>query len=129
MRGSPIRCSRKRTSHSWLTASKNAGDVGVQYAVHLGAGDPDHQRIQRIVLAAPGPEPVREPEEVFLVDRVQHRDRGPLDDLVLQGGDRQRPLPSVRLRYVPSAGRQRPGTLPDGPGRADPRGFGSRSAS
>ena len=37
--------------------------------------------------AAAGPEPVREPEEIFLVDRVEHRSRRPLDDLVLQSGD------------------------------------------
>ena len=71
-------------------------------------GDPDRQGIQRIVLAASGPEPVREPEEVLLVDRVQHRDRRPLDDLILQSGDRQRPLSSVRLRYVRPAGRLGP---------------------
>ena len=38
--------------------------------------------------STPGPEPVTEPEEVFLVDRVQHRRRRPLDDLVLQRGTR-----------------------------------------
>src|SRR3954454_13427682 len=80
------------------------------------AGDPDHQRVQRVVLAAPGPEAVREPEEVLLVDRVQHRHRRLLDDLVLQGGDRQGPLPAVRLGYVPSPGRQGPVRSP-----ADPR--------
>ena len=30
-----------------------------------------------------GRKPVREPEEVFLVDRIEHRNRRPLDDLVL----------------------------------------------
>src|SRR6266513_2023183 len=59
-------------------------DVGVQYPVHLCAGDPDHERIHRIVRAASGPEPIREPEEIFLVDRAQHRSRGPLDDQVLK---------------------------------------------
>src|SRR4051794_10164300 len=34
-------------------------DVGVEYVVHLSAADPDDQRIQRIMLAAPRPEPVR----------------------------------------------------------------------
>src|SRR6185437_8000541 len=47
--------------------------------------------------AAPGPEPVREPEEVFLVDRVEHLSRRPLHDLVLKGGNRQRTPPAVRL--------------------------------
>jgi hypothetical protein len=34
--------------------------------------------------------------------------RARLDDLVLQSGDRQRPLPTIRLRYVRPAGRLRP---------------------
>ncbi len=91
-------------------------DVGVQYEVHLPVGDPHHQGIERIMWSASGPEPVREPEEVFLVDRVQHHNDGALDDLVLQGSDRRAFGPgstrgaaaSVRLRYVPPAGRLRP---------------------
>src|SRR6267143_1850810 len=83
-------------------------DVGVKNVVHLPVGDPHHQGIQRIMWSAPGTEPVREPEEVFLVDGVQHHDGSALDDLVFQGGDRQRPLPSVRLRYVRPAGRLGP---------------------
>src|SRR5690242_8084638 len=47
-------------------------DIGVQYVVHLGAGDADHQCVQRIVLAALGSKSVREPKELLLVDRVQH---------------------------------------------------------
>ena len=62
------------------------------YPVHLRARDPDRQRVQRIMLAAPRPEPVREPEEIFLVDRVQDLDHRSLNDLVLQRGDAQRPL-------------------------------------
>ncbi|WP_370882025.1 hypothetical protein [Labrys wisconsinensis] len=58
--------------------------------------------------AGPGPESIREPEEVFLVDRVQHRSRRPLDDLVLQGGDRQRTLPAIRLGDIDPPARQRP---------------------
>src|SRR5712671_1918379 len=111
IRRSPIRCSTKRINQSWLTVSKEAADVGVQYPVHLRARDPDRQRVREpsahgldpwgIMLAAPRPEPVREPEEVFLVDRVQHLDHRSLDDLVLQRRDAQRPLPSIRFRNVP----------------------------
>ncbi len=75
-------------------------NIGVQYPVYLRAGDPGRQRVQRIVLAAPRPEPIREPEEVCLVDRVQHLDNGPLDNLVLQRRDAERPHPPVRLGYV-----------------------------
>jgi hypothetical protein len=58
--------------------------------------------------AASWPEPIREPEEVFLVDRVEHRSRRPLDDLVLQCGDREWTLPTVRLWDVDPPRRQRP---------------------
>src|ERR1051325_8990764 len=60
-------------------------NVGVENEVHLPAADPDNQRVQRIMLAAPWPEPIREPEEIFLVDHAQHGRRGPLEDLVFQG--------------------------------------------
>jgi hypothetical protein len=63
---------------------EEAGDVGVQYPVHLVLADPDRQRIQRIVLAASHPEPVAEPKEVLLPNRVQHFHQRTLDDLVLQ---------------------------------------------
>ena len=62
--------------------------------------DSGDECVQRIVLAALGPEPIREAEEVFLVDRVQHRDRRPLDNLVLQRRDREWALLSVRLGNV-----------------------------
>ena len=58
--------------------------------------------------AAPGSESVREPEEVFLVDRVERRNSRPLDDLVLQGGNRERALPAVRLGYIDPPRRQCP---------------------
>src|SRR5713226_4120396 len=79
-------------------------DVGVQYEAHLLAVDSDAERIQRIVRATPRPEPIRDAEEVLLVDRVQQRDHSPLDNLVLQGRNRERALPAIRLGYVdPSA--------------------------
>ena len=64
--------------------------------------------------AASGSEPIREPEEIFLVDRVQHRDGRSLDDLVFQCGHRQGALPAIRLRNVPSPGRQCPVCSPVG---------------
>ena len=94
--------------------------IGVQYVVHLGAGDADHQRVQRIVLAAPRSKSVREPEKLLLVDRVQHRYRRPLDDFVLKRGYLKgadgRPA-SGYADVVTVA----PDTLPDGPERAGPR--------
>ena len=83
-------------------------DVGVQHPVDPLPGDPGGERVQRVVLAAPGPEPVAEAEELRLVDRRQDGHHRGLDDLVLQRRDAERPSPAVRLRYVPSPGRQRP---------------------
>ena len=83
-------------------------DVRIENVVHLLAADSDDQSVQRVVRAAPWSEPIREPEEVFLVDRVQHRDGRPLDNFVLKGGNRERALPAIRLRYVLSPGWQCP---------------------
>ena len=70
--------------------------------------EPDSERVERIVRPAPGSEPVGESEEVFLVNRVQHRGCRPLDDLVFESGDRKRALSAIRLRDVHSPARQRP---------------------
>src|SRR5437667_2592065 len=50
----------------------------------------------------PRTESVREPEEVGLVDRVEHLDDGALDDLVLQRGNAERSIRPFRLRDVRS---------------------------
>ena len=83
-------------------------EVGVEDPVDPLPGDPGGERVQRVVLATPGPEPVAEAEELRLVDRRQDGHHRGLDDLVLQRRDAERPSPAVRLRYVPSPGRQRP---------------------
>src|SRR5580704_3508363 len=87
---------------------EEAADIGVQDEVHLAAADADHERIHRVMRTASGPEPVREPEEVLLVDRVQHRSCRSLDDLVLQRGHRQWTLPPVRLGDVNPPRRRSP---------------------
>src|SRR5262249_57938555 len=79
---------------------KKGSDIRVENEVHLLAGDCDTEPVQRIVLSASRSKPVTEPEEFLLVDAVQHVDSRPLDDLVFQGGHRQRALTSVGLRYV-----------------------------
>jgi len=60
------------------------------------------------MLAAPRPEPVREPQKVLFVNLVEDRHYGLLDDLVLQGCDAQRTLSSIGFRDVGSLGRLRP---------------------
>ena len=83
----------------------------VENEVHFPGGDSDDQGVQRIILAELRSESVREPEEVFLVDRVQDSDSCPLDDLVLKGGNREWALPTVRFWYVDAPGRKGPGML------------------
>jgi|KBSSwiStaDraftv2_1062776.scaffolds.fasta_scaffold91158_1 hypothetical protein len=79
---------------------EKGSNVRVKNEVHLLAGDPDAQRIQRIVLSTTWSEPVAEPEEVLLVDAVQHGGGRSLDYLVFQGGHREWALSSVSLWYV-----------------------------
>jgi hypothetical protein len=80
-----------------IELGEEVADVHVEHPVHLLRLDPDRQRIQCTMRAAPWPEPVREAEEVLLIDAVQHLDEGALGDLVLQASDTERPLPPVRL--------------------------------
>src|SRR5262245_62384175 len=87
---------------------EKGSNVRVKNEVHLLAGDSDAERIQSIVLATSRSECVTEPEELFLVDAVQHLDGRPLDHFVFQGGHRKRALSSVGLRYVRPARRQCP---------------------
>src|SRR5260221_14081637 len=84
------------------------GNVGVQYPVHPRVADPDGKRVQCIMRTASGPEPVRDPEEIFLVDRVQPLDHRTLDDLVLQRCYAERAAAAIRLWYVMPARRLRP---------------------
>src|SRR5215211_9024267 len=70
---------------------------------------------------APRPEPVGAAEKVTLVDRVQHPDHRPLDDLVLQRGDPERPEPAVGLRDVAPARRSRSVRAPVDPSMQIPK--------
>jgi hypothetical protein len=81
---------------------KEPGDVGIEDPADLACLDPVGERIQRIVLAAPGTEPIAEPQELRCIDRGENGHHRHLDDLVLQGGDAERPLPAIGLRDVPS---------------------------
>src|SRR5512144_3447799 len=83
-------------------------EVQVEHPVHTLSPEPDRERIQRVMRGASRPEPVRETEEVLLVDRVEHLHQRPLQELVLQRGDPERPLPPVRLGYVRPPRRLRP---------------------
>jgi hypothetical protein len=65
-------------------------DVGIEHPVHPSRVETDRERIQRGMRAASRPEPVREPEEVRVVDRIQHLDDGALDNPVFQRGNPER---------------------------------------
>src|SRR6266852_2356106 len=66
------------------------------------------QRIQRLVRAAPWPEPIREAFEVHLVYFIENGHHGLLNDFVLQRRDAQRALSPVGLRYIDSSRGLRP---------------------
>jgi hypothetical protein len=49
------------------------------------------------MLAALGPEAVREAQKLFFIDGVEYRHHRSLEKFVLQRGDTQRPLPPIRF--------------------------------
>jgi len=83
-----------------IQAGEELADIRVEHPVHLPPLNPHRERIQRVMRATPWPESVGEAQEVHLVDGVEYLDDGPLNDLVLQRGDAERPRPPVRLRDV-----------------------------
>jgi len=78
---------------------EEATDVSIEHIIHFLEIDPSVECIQRIVLAAPWPEPIREAEKIHLVDGIQHFDHRSLNDLVFQRRDSERTLPPVWFRY------------------------------
>jgi hypothetical protein len=84
--------------HSWLYVIEEATDVRIEHPVHPLPLDAHCQRVQRLMRAATGTEPIRKALEVDLINLVEDRHNGLLDDFVLQCRDAQRTLPSVSLR-------------------------------
>jgi hypothetical protein len=78
-----------------IQAGEEVADVRVEHPAHLLAIDPGRQRIERVMRLAPRPKPIREADEIRLVDAVEHLHDGALQDLVLQRGDPQRALAPV----------------------------------
>jgi len=66
---------------------EEATDVRIEHPVHPLPLDAHCQRVQRLMWAATGTEPIREALEVDLVYLVEDRHHGLLDDLVLQCRD------------------------------------------
>ena len=118
MRLSAIRCSRKRRVQSWLLLAaryrtallerkcgKEALDICVEHPIHLFPHESGVKGVQRIVLAAPRPEPIGKAKKVRLVDGLQNVHGRLLDDFVLQAQNIQGTLRAVRLRDVGPFGR------------------------
>src|SRR5271165_2565705 len=86
---------------------EEAFDVQIQHPVHFSRQQSGVERIQRLMLAAPWSEPIRESEKIRLVDSVQHLDRRALNDFVFQRRNSERSLPPVGLRDKHSTHRLR----------------------
>src|SRR5438445_2335176 len=76
---------------------EKAANVYIEHPVHFLPQQSGVERIQRIMLASPRPESVRETKKVGFVDSVQHLDGRTLDDLVLQHRNSERSFPPVPL--------------------------------
>src|SRR6267378_3756370 len=87
--------------------SKEVTNVSIKHPVHFLPYESYPERIQRLMLASPRTEPVREPQEVLFIDLVEDRNHCVLDDLVLQGCDAQGSSSSIRFGDVGSLGRLR----------------------
>src|SRR5665213_1849445 len=81
---------------------KERPEVSVDDEVHGRSRDRVRKRVERIVLPSAGTKSVREPEEIFLIDRVENFDHRALDDFVLQRRDAERSFTSIRLGDHPS---------------------------
>jgi hypothetical protein len=79
----------------------------------------NRQRIESLMRAASGSEPVGEALEVDLIDSVEDRHHGLLNDFVLECRDVQRALPPVSLRNKDSPRGVVPDTFRGPPGCAD----------
>src|SRR5271167_3394524 len=67
-------------------------NIKIEHPVHFLACDSNIQRVQRIVLAAPRSESVREAQKVLFPYLVEDRSYRGLDDLILQRREGQREL-------------------------------------
>src|SRR6267378_476574 len=86
---------------------EKALDVQIKHPVHFSRQQSRVQRVQRLMLASPWPEPVRKSKKVGFVDSVQHLDHRTLDDFVFQRRYSERSLPPVGLRDIHSTHRLR----------------------
>ncbi len=79
---------------------KEAAHVQVQHPVHTSLMKSTEQGIQRFMLVASWPEPIREAEEVGFVNGVEYFHRRSLNEFVFERRDAERSLPPIRLGNV-----------------------------
>src|SRR5580692_3936165 len=79
---------------------EKAAYINIEHPVHFSRQQSRIERVQRLMLASPRPEPVRKSEKIRFVDSVQHLDRRTLDDLIFQRRYPERSQPPVGLRYI-----------------------------
>jgi len=82
---------------------QKGSNIKIKHPVHLLPLDPDIQRVQRIVLAPPWSESIRESQKVLFPDLVENRPYRVLDDFILQRRDSQWSLPSIAFRDIDSS--------------------------
>jgi hypothetical protein len=84
---------------------------GIEVGADVNLQDPSHGSgteypahfVQCLVLPTPGPKPIRAVEKILLVNGVQEIDRHFLHELILEGGNRDRPLFPILFGYIDSA--------------------------
>jgi len=76
--------------------------VGVEHPVHSLPLYTHNKRVQRLMRATARTEPIGEAFEVDLVNLIEDRHHGLLDDLIFQRRDSQRTLSPIGLRYIDS---------------------------
>jgi hypothetical protein len=81
---------------------EEATDVRIEYPVHFLSLQSDHERIERLMRTAARAEPVGEALEVGLINLIEDRHHGLLNDFVFQCRDAQRALPPIGLRWIPT---------------------------
>src|SRR5271167_2028709 len=76
---------------------EKVANIQIEHPVHLSRQQSRVERVQRLMLASPGPEPIRESEKIRFVDGVQYFDGRALDDFVFQHRNSARPFPPLAL--------------------------------
>src|SRR6266851_9475019 len=87
---------------------EEGSDVEIEHPVHALRHHRLFQGGQGGVRAAPRPEAVAEPQEVRLLDLIQHLGYRALDNLVLEGGNAEGPEATVAFRDIRAAYRLGP---------------------